>query len=180
MNVMVGTMSGFEWLGKEMRAKTACYEVSVKATGERPPSWDEKMGVFAKMDDDLQKDIACLLAYGDFAETTLENKRIEDHLFKSIYVVADVEKKYKKDELPIICRKIAKMELFFFLHDFLEDEYKLKGRLRMAGLLNYMEVKTYENSWKHYGDAVKMMLGEAKMAAEIHIIEYKKQLSAKN
>ena len=86
------TATNFEWLGREMRAKTACYEVSVAATGERPPSWDEKIGVFGKMDDELQKDIAYLLANGDFADTTVEHKRIEEHLFKSIYAVADDEK----------------------------------------------------------------------------------------
>ena len=174
------TATNFEWLGREMRAKTACYEVSVAATGERPPSWDEKIGVFGKMDDELQKDIAYLLANGDFADTTVEHKRIEEHLFKSIYAVSDTEKKYKKDELPKTCRMIARMELFFFLYDFLEDDYKLQGRLRMAGLLSIMDVKTYKNNWKHYGDAVKQMLVEAKLAANDHIHNYKKQLNIKN
>lgn len=176
---MNAAATNFEWLGREMRAKTACYEVSVAATGERPPSWDEKMGVFEKMADDLQKDIAYLLAHGDFSDTTVENKRIEDHLFCSIFAVADAEKKYKKDELPKICRMIARMELFFFLHEFLEDDYRLQGRLRMAGILNLMDVKTYQNNWKHYGDAIKMMLNEAKAAADACIRQYKKELNIK-
>jgi hypothetical protein len=182
MNAATNTnaMTSFEWLGRELRAKTASYEVSVSATGEKPPSWDEKLGVFGLMEGDLQKDIAYLLANGDFVETSPERKRIEEYLFKSIFAVADQEKKYKKDELPKICRLIAKMELFFFLYDFLEDDYTLQGRLRFAGLLHVMTVKAYQNNWKHYGDAAKMLLGEAKDAAQEHIQAYKKKLNIKS
>lgn len=176
MNAQAQMLSSFEWLGREMRAKTATYEASITATGEKPPSWDEKMGVFGKLENDLQKDLAYILATGDYAENTAERKRVEDYLFKSIFAVADVEKTHKKDKLPDVCRMIAKMELFFFLYDYLEDDFTLQGRLRMAGLLREMAVKTYQNSWKHYGDALRMMLDEAKEEADEQIKKYKKEL----
>ena len=180
MNAAVEKLSSFEWLGRELRAKVAVYEACIAATGERPPSWDEKLGVIAKMECELQKDLAYLLATGEYSAESPERKRIEDHLFKSIYAVADSEKKYKKNELPNTCRLIARMELFFFLYHWLNDDYKLQGRLRAAGILNVMTVKTYENNWKHYGDALNLMLTEAKEAADTHINNYRKDLRLKN
>lgn len=166
----------FEWLGKEMRAKSMTYEVSVRATGEKPIGWEDKAGAFAKMDDDLQKDLAYIIATGDFADNKAAYKRVVVFLTKSILAVATDEKKYNKDKLPTICRKIAEMELFFFLYDFLRDDYTLQGKLRFVGLLDHIETKTYQNKWQHYGDAIRMMLAEAERAAYSHIGIYRAEL----
>lgn len=166
----------FEWLGKEMRAKSMTYEVSVRATGEKPIGWEDKAGAFAKMDDELQKDLAYIIATGDFADNKAAYKRVIVFLTKSILAVASNEKKYKKDKLPMICRKIAEMELFFFLYDFLREDYTLQGKLRFVGLLEHLEVKTYQNQWQHYGDAIRLMLGEAKGTAYLHIERYRIEL----
>lgn len=173
MNATVEPMTSFEWLGQQLRAKTAQYETSVRATGERPPNWDDKLGVIAKMDDDLQKDLAYLLAYGDYRDGTAQYKSIEGFLFKSIYAVAEQEKKRKPD-LAEICKKIARMELYFFLHNHLNDKFTGAGRLWFSGI--DIKLDTYTKNWKHYGDAVNLMLLEAQIAAIKHIENYKKEL----
>ncbi|WP_269914817.1 hypothetical protein [Acinetobacter sp. HY1485] len=167
-------LSAFEWLGRELRAKVAQYEISEKATGEKPPNWEDKAGVFALMDDDLQKDLAFLLAYGDWKEHGVQYAKVLKFLTASIFVVADEEKKRNKDKLPEICRKIANMELYYFLHNYLESKVTLEGRLWFAGV--DMEVKTYKNNWKNYGDAVQMMLQEAKADAIKYIENYRREL----
>ena len=174
--VALDGMSPFEWLGREMRAKIAQYEVSLSATGEKPPNWEDKAGVFALMDDDLQKDLAFLLAYGDWKEHGTQYAKVLKFLTASIFVVADEEKKRNKDKLPEICRKIARMELHFFLYPFLEKKYTVEGRLWLVGLDELLSVENYRNNWKHYGDATRIMLDEAKADAIKYIEQYRRDL----
>ncbi|WP_269914027.1 hypothetical protein [Acinetobacter sp. HY1485] len=174
--VALDGMSPFEWLGREMRAKIAQYEVSSSATGEKPPNWEDKAGVFALMDDDLQKDLAFLLAYGDWKEHGAQYAKVLKFLTASIFVVADVEKKRNKDKLPEICRKIANMELYYFLHDRMNSRFTEEGRLWFAGIENVMSADTYRKSWKKYGDAIRMMLQEAKADAIKYIEQYRREL----
>ncbi|MEB5475518.1 hypothetical protein [Acinetobacter pollinis] len=172
--LMLNNMNAFEWLGREMRAKIAQYEISLSATGEKPPNWEEKAGVFALMDDDLQKDLAFLLAYGDWKDGSAQYKKVLQFLTSSIFVVADQEKKRNKDKLPEVCQKIANMELYYFLHDHLDTKFTLEGKLWFAGI--DMETKTYQNNWKHFGDATRMMLDQAKESAVEHIEKYRRDL----
>lgn len=172
----LNNMNAFEWLGREMRAKIAQYEISLSATGEKPPNWEEKAGVFALMDDDLQKDLAFLLAYGDWKDGSVQYKKVLKFLTSSIFVVADQEKKRNKDKLPEICQMIAQMELHFFLYPFLEKKYTVEGRLWTVGLDKILSVENYRNNWKHFGDATRMMLEEAKESAEGYIEKYRRDL----
>lgn len=181
MNAMVkqfNEIDPFEWLGREMSLKSISYETEIHSTSsEKPIGWQEKAGVFAKMDDELQKDLTYVLATGSHTDNTAAKKRIIVFLTSSIFAVADQEKKYKKSNLPVICRKIAEMELFFFLHPFLQGDYTLQGKLRAVGLLDiYITVSSYEKSWQHFGDAIVKMLEEAKDVACTVIGEYKKEL----
>lgn len=172
----LNNMNAFEWLGREMRAKIAQYEISLSATGEKPPNWEEKAGVFALMDDDLQKDLAFLLAYGDWKDGSAQYKKVLQFLTSSIFVVADQEKKRNKNKLPEICQMIAQMELHFFLYPFLEKKYTVEGRLWTVGLDKILSVENYRNNWKHFGDATRMMLEEAKESAEEYIEKYRRDL----
>lgn len=173
MNAAVTNRENFEWLGNQIRAKTACYEVSIRATGERPPNWEEKAGAFAKMEDDLQKDLALLLAFGDYADNTVQFKNVQAFLFKAIYAVASQEKT-RKPGLDKLCEQIARMELYFYFHPHLEAKFTGEGRLWFAGV--EIAYKTYQNNWKHFGDAAKMMLEEAEIAASDIITKYRKDL----
>lgn len=172
----LNNMNAFEWLGREMRAKIAQYEISLSATGEKPPNWEEKAGVFALMDDDLQKDLAFLLAYGDWKDGSAQYKKVLQFLTSSIFVVADQEKKRNKDKLPEVCQKIANMELYFFLHSHLDANFTNEGRLWFTGVDKLISWHSYRNDWKHYGDAIRIMLEEAKQSAEVYIEKYRRDL----
>lgn len=176
MGEVMERKDNFEWLGSEMRAKSMTYEVSVRATGERPPNWEEKAGVFAVIEDDWQKDLAWVIASGDYTDNRPEYKRVLKHLTECILSVANTEKKYKKDLLPVICRKIAQMEFFFFLYSFLREDYTLQGQLRIVDLLDFIQPASYEKSWQHYGEAIKMMLDEAKTDVDVLIGEYRQKI----
>ncbi len=178
MHAVAETISAFEWLGRELRAKTIQFEISIRSTGEHQPNWEDKAGVFAKMDDELQKDLAFLLAYGDFAEHTVQYRSILMFLMKSIYAVADNEKRRNKSKLPEICRKIANMELYFFLHHHLNDKFTGEGRLWFAGVDKLLSWDCYRMNWAHYGDACTLMLNEAKLDAWQHIEAYRHALYA--
>lgn len=170
------TKSGFEWLGEELKAKAIRYEVAVKGTGEEGPTWDEKLGVFAKMDDDLQKDLAYLIAYGDYADNTLQFKNVVNHLSYSIYAVACEEKQRNKSKIAEIAFKIARMELYFYLHPWLETKFKEPGRNWFCGLDDLMSYDNYRAHWSHFGKAAKMMLVESAEEAELHIKIYRSEL----
>ena len=169
----------FEWLGREMFMKSMSYETDVirSTGGEMPIGWEEKAGAFAKMESDFQKDLAYVLATGSHTDNTAAKKRVIVFLTSSIFAVADQEKKYKKANLAKICRKIAEMEFFFFLHDFLRVDYTVRGKLRMVGLLDiHTTVSSYEKSWQHFGDDIVMLLEQTKESAYKIIEQYKYNL----
>lgn len=180
MNAMVkqfNEIDPFEWLGREMSLKSISYETEIHSTSsEKPIGWQEKAGVFAKMDDELQKDLTYVLATGSHTDNTAAKKRIIVFLTSSIFAVADQEKKRNKDKLPEICQMIAQMELHFFLYPFLEKKYTVEGRLWTVGLDKILSVENYRNNWKHFGDATRMMLEEAKESAEGYIEKYRRDL----
>lgn len=170
------TKSGFEWLGEELKAKAISYEIAVKSTGKRGPTWDEKLGVFAKMDDDLQKDLAYLLAFGDYRDGTQQFKNVVQFLFKSIFAVASNEKKRKLDHVAKLSKAIARMELYYFLHPFLEEKFTGAGRIWFCGVDKLTTFNNYRLNWEHYSMACKMMLKESALDVELHIQNYREQL----
>lgn len=176
MTAIIEKVDAFEWLGRELRAKTAQYEVSVRETGERPPNWQEKAGVFATMDDQLQKDLAFLLAYGDYKEHSTPYRNVLKHLTESILAVADQEKTRNKEKRAVLCRSIANMELYFFLHQHLDAKFTNEGRLWFAGVDKLVSWDNYRNNWKHYGDAIRIMLDEAKINSQNYIYIYRRKL----
>ena len=47
--VVTEKLSNLEWVGQQMRAKTASYETSTASTGEKAPTWEERCGLLLQL-----------------------------------------------------------------------------------------------------------------------------------
>lgn len=166
-------MDNFEWLGQQMRAKTAQWQQVGSSTGERI-EFADKCGAFAKMDNQLEKDLAWMLAAGDYDGP--EWQRCEAYLYNVLHGAVTGNRNYKQGEVQFICKRIAEMELYFFMNDEMQRDYTTQGRLRRFGLLGVMSVKTYQNTWAAYAGALVSLLYDAKFNADAVIGDYRKEL----
>ena len=55
MNAVVEKLSNLEWVGQQMRAKTASYEASTASTGEKAANWEDRCGAIASIEDQATK-----------------------------------------------------------------------------------------------------------------------------
>ena len=78
-------LSNLEWVGQQMRAKTANYEASTMSTGEKAPTWEERCGAIASIEDQATKAYCEMLVWGDSRDTTQAFKILVENIGQVLY-----------------------------------------------------------------------------------------------
>ena len=72
--VVKDKLSNLEWVGQQMRAKTASYEALIMSTGEKALTWEERCGAIASIEDQATKAYCELLVWGIIVITPLHTE----------------------------------------------------------------------------------------------------------
>lgn len=170
MNAVVrDKLSNLEWVGQQMRAKTANYEASIMATGDKAATWEDRCGAIASIEDQAAKAYCELLVWGDYRDNTLAYYTLEKHLANLL--LAHLKKKVKRVRfnLESFALKIAKMALFLNLRDVdFNTEQKLK-------FFSIMEVKprTYQEHYAYLELMVVIALEDMQDEIDFYVDMYR-------
>jgi len=174
MNIAaVDKFKGFEWLMQGITAKSINYEPSVHGTGEKPLTYEDRLGAIASMDTQLAKSITALIIFNGKSESDYEFVR--NHLAKIMMKEAEIDKRREPEHIAMyqLSWLIARMVLDFALDPNEEDNYTAKGRLAYAGIKSYqMDVDKYRMTWKRYEKlmvlAIESAIDEASNAVQLY------------
>ncbi|OTG81820.1 hypothetical protein B9T31_14950 [Acinetobacter sp. ANC 4558] len=183
MNAMVNAeekqekLSNLEWLGQQLRAKTANYEAEVPATNNSSINWEDRCGAIAFLPNDESKAYASILVWGDYRDNTKQYAVVVDYIAEYIWRMVQEEMNKKRDTFDMIkfCKHVARMELFYSLRPALREYHTLKGRLVFSGI-DYIEPNTYSKRYGWLCDAVALLLKELHDEIEHYVGSYRKQL----
>ena len=177
VEVKAGKLSNIEWLGQQLRAKTANYEAGTPSTGDSLVNWEDRCGAVAKIPNEECKAYASILIWGDFRDNTKQyevvTKYIADYLWRMVQ--EEMNKKRETFEMERFCHHVARMELFYSLRPQLKEYHTLKGRLVFSGV-DYIEPNTYSKRYAWLGDAVNLLLKELLDEIEHYVDQYRKDL----
>lgn len=178
MNAMAAEkMTNIEWLGQQLRAKTANYEADTPPTNEIPVNWEDRCGAIALMPNDETKAYASILVWGDYRDNTdnysVVTKYISDYLWRMVQ--EEMNKQRESFDMQQFCKHIARMELFYSLRPKLREYHTLKGRLVFSGI-DYIEPNTYSKRYAWLGNAVELLLKELNDEVEHYAGQYRKNL----
>lgn len=170
-------VSNIEWLGKQMRAKTANFEMCTQDTNLEPITWEDRCGAFAKMDTVQAKALASLYVWGH------KDKQAYDLLINFLAkIMFEQAQKDGKGEPKNISLKdlsllIARMVLEFALDERLEANFTAKGRLYFAGIgEDRMTYDSYRKSWIKYEREMELAIYSARWEVETSVEKYRKRL----
>lgn len=173
----VEKLSNIEWLGQQLRAKTANYEARTPGIGETPINWEDRCGAIAGLPNKETKAYASILVWGDLRDNTHQYKDLTDYIAEYLWrmVQDELEKQRETFNMVIFCQHVARMELFYSLRPKLREYHTLKGRLVFSGI-DYIEPNTYSKRYAWLGNAVELLLKELQNEIEVYISEYRSKL----
>ncbi|MEF9958178.1 MAG: hypothetical protein RR767_13425 [Acinetobacter sp.] len=170
-------LSNIEWLGQQLRAKTANYEAGIPGTGETPINWEDRCGAIASLPNKETKAYASILVWGDLRDNTQQYKDLTNYIAEYLWrmVQDELEKQRETFNMVTFCQHVARMELFYSLRPQLREYHTLKGRLVFSGI-NYIEPNTYSKRYAWLSNAVELLLGELRNEIETHVADYRSKL----
>lgn len=170
-------ISNIEWLGKQMRAKTANFEMCTQDTNLEPITWEDRCGAYAMMQTQQAKALAALFVWGH------KEKQAYDLLinFLANIMFSQAQQDGKSEPKNISLRDlsllIARMVLEFALDEKLEGNFTAKGRLYFAGIgEDRMSYDAYRMSWIKYEKEMQIAIYSARWEVETSIEKYRKNL----
>ena len=170
-------ISNIEWLGQQMRAKVANLEQCKQDTNLTPITWEDRCGVFARMQTEQAKCLASLYVWGH------KDKQAYNYLIENLSkIMLDEVKKDRKSDpknmsLKDLSLLIARMVLEFALDERLETNFTAKGRLYFAGIgEDRMSYDAYRMSWSKYEKQMQLAIYSARWELETVIGKYRKNL----
>lgn len=172
-------ISNIEWLGKQMRAKTANFEMCTQDTNLEPITWEDRCGVFAMMDTQQAKALASLYVWGHKDKQAYD--LLINFLAKIMFEQAqnDGKSEPKHISLKDLTILIARMILEFTLNEDLEANFTAKGRLYFAGIgADRMSYDAYRMSWLKYEKDMLLAIYSARWEVETSIEKYRKRLKS--
>lgn len=181
MNAMVEMktekLSNIEWLGQQLRAKTANYEAGIPSTGASPVNWEDRCGAVANLPNDECKAYASILIWGDYRDNTKQYEVVTKYTTGYLIQMAQEEMAKKREtfDMEKFCYHVSRMELFYSLRPQLKEYHTLKGRLVFSGI-DYIEPNTYSKRYAWLGDAVNILLKELLEEIEFYVGEYRQDL----
>ncbi|WP_414659222.1 hypothetical protein ACMHYC_10860 [Acinetobacter courvalinii] len=178
MNAAVATekLSNLEWVGQQMRAKTANYEASTMSTGEKAPTWEERCGAIASIEDQATKAYCEMLVWGDSRDTTQAFKILVEHIGQVLYDAEITERQRHHFDLKLFCKKIARMQVYFSLRPEIKEDRTLQGQLKFCGI-DEIKADTYSKNYAYLGAMVNIMLKDMEDEIDYYVGEYRKKLN---
>lgn len=174
MNAVAERMTNLEWMGQQLRAKTANYEPSQGGGSLEPVTWEDRCGAIASIEDRATKAYCELLVWGDHRDNTMAYKILESHLSAVLYGALAKDVQRVRFDLKSFAIKVAKMALFLDLRNyniFKTDEDKLK----FFGI-NEIKVRTYQERYAYLGNMVEIMLSDMRDEIDYYADIYRKEL----
>lgn len=180
MNAAVEKLTNIEWLGQQLRAKTANYEATTPSTGGNiPPNWEDRCAAIAALPNAETKAYACILAWGDYRDNSEHYKVLVKHLAGYLLVALEKEVKRRSFDLHSFCEKVVRMELFYILRPWARELYTLKGRLVFSGITE-INPDTYSKNYAYLGEMVKILIGDLEDEIDHYIGDYRYKLNRSN
>ncbi|WP_227513576.1 hypothetical protein [Acinetobacter venetianus] len=170
-------ISNIEWLGKQMRAKTANFEICTQDTNLEPITWEDRCGAFAKMETQQAKALAALHVWGHKEKNAYE--LLINYLANIMFNQAQLDGKSdpKHISLKDLSLLIARMILEFALDENLETNFTAKGRLYFAGIgEDRLSYDAYRKTWLKYESEMQLAIYSARWEVETCIEKYRKNL----
>jgi len=174
--VVIEKLSNLEWVGQQMRAKTASYEVSTAPTGEKAPTWEERCGAIASIEDEVTKAYCEMLVWGDSHDNTQAFKLLVEHIGGVLHEAAAKERKRLHFDLRLFCMKVARMQVFFTMRPWIKEDRTLQGQLKLCGITE-IKADTYSKNYAYLGLMVDIILKDMEDEIDFYIGEYRKKLN---
>ena len=181
MNAVADTnkekLTNIEWLGQQLRAKTANYEAGIPSTGGVPVNWEDRCGAIAMLPNDETKAYASILVWGDYRNNTEQYALVTNYIADYVWRMAqeEMDKQRETFDMKKFCWHVARMELFYCLRPKLRKYHTLEGRLVFSGI-DYIKPDTYSKRYSWLGEAVGLLLEELKSEIEYCVKKYRKDL----
>lgn len=174
MNAAVVTekLSNLEWVGQQMRAKTANYEASTMLTGEKAPTWEERCGAIASIEDPATKAYCELLVWGNYRDNTLAYHTLEKYFANLLLIQLKKEVKRVRFNLESFALKIAKMTLFLNLRDV---DFNTEQKLKFFGITE-VKPRTYREHYAYLEFMVTIALEDMQDEIDFYVDLYRKNI----
>lgn len=173
MNAVAEKLSNLEWMGQQMRAKTANYEISTASTGGDAPNWEDRCGAIASIEDKATKAYCELLVWGDFRDNTMAYHTLHHHLAAILYEALAKDVQRIRFDLKSFAFKVAKMALFFNLRAI--NGFTVEEKLKFFGLKE-VKPETYRKNYAYLEFMVESMLNDMKDEIDFYADIYRKDM----
>ncbi|MCU4495311.1 hypothetical protein KTI55_01820 [Acinetobacter ursingii] len=170
--VVTEKLSNLEWVGQQMRAKTASYETSTASTGEKAANWEDRCGAIASIEDEVTKAYCELLVWGDYRDNTLAYHTLEKHLASLLLGQLQKEVKRVRFNLESFALKIAKMTLFLNLRDV---DFNTEQKLKFFGITE-VKPRTYREHYAYLEIMVTIALEDMQEEIDFYVDIYRKNI----
>lgn len=170
-------VSNIEWLGKQMRAKTANFEMCTQDTNLEPIRWEDRCGVYAMMGTQQAKALAALYVWGHKEKNAY--KFLINFLANIMFNQAQLDGKGEPKNISLkdLSLLVARMILEFALDENLETNFTAKGRLYFAGIgEDRLSYDAYRKSWLKYESEMQLAIYSVRWEVESSIEKYRKNL----
>jgi len=166
-------LSNIEWLGQQLRAKTANYEPSQGGGGLGLITWEDRCGAIASIDDQATKAYCEILVWGDYRDNTMAYNILHHHLAAALYQALSKDVQRIRFDLKSFALKVAKMALFLSLRDM--GSFKAEDKLRFFGITE-MKMRTYREHYAYLENMVEIMLSDMRDEIDFYTDIYRKSL----
>lgn len=174
MNAMVAEkMTNIEWLGQQLRAKTANYEPSLGGGSLEPITWEDRCGAIASIEDKATKAYCELLVWGDYRDNTMAYHTLHHHLAAILYEALAKDVQRIRFDLKSFAFKVAKMTLFFNLRGI--NGFTIEEKLKFFGLKE-VKPETYRKNYAYLEFMVESILNDMKDEIDFYADIYRKDM----
>lgn len=173
MNAVAEKLSNLEWMGQQMRAKTANYEISTASTGDDAPNWEDRCGAIASIEDKATKAYCELLVWGDYRDNTMAYHTLHHHLAAILYEALAKDVQRIRFDLKSFAFKVAKMALFFNLRGI--NGFTIEEKLKFFGLKE-VKPETYRKNYAYLEFMVESLLNDMKDEIDFYADIYRKDM----
>lgn len=166
--------TNLEWLGQQMRAKTANYEITQKDTNLDPITWEDRCGAIASIEDQAAKAYCEILVWGDYRDNTMAYNILHRHLAAALYEALAKDIQRVRFDLKSFAFKVAKMALFFKLRGV--NGFKVQDKLKFSGVIE-VKADTYRKHYAYLENMVEIMLSDMEDEIDFYADIYRKNLN---
>lgn len=167
-----------EWLANSLSLKGMKLEL-VSGGAKSGIEWTDKCGVFAKLESEQLKAMACLLVFGDWQETNTYLNTVSTYLVHNAMNACTKRKLNLRDSshtLTDLLQRMSKLCIYLHLRPELQKVFPtIFGRLYFGGIL--MEEGTYRKTWREFEVVMLDTLANWQAQVDESISEYREELN---